>query len=294
MISDGGNPAVGVAFDPVAGGGDACETVPGALIDPTGTASYRLAVKRGFTLLGRPTVRARIATTQTGPDEIGQLDSRLFDVLPDGEHRLISRGAYRLDEDQRGRIVFQLNGNGYRFEKGHTVKLQLTGQDAPYLRPSNFPFSVEVSDVRIALPTLEDSPDGGGGDGPGGGGEEPEGGGDDPGGDPGQSDPGRGSGDSSGSSDGSGTGGGSELSGDVDCQDLSEDEERATLDADPSDPFNLDADGDGVPCENADAAATADSDASRLPFTGLGLGILAVAGLSLAAAGALLRRRARG
>lgn len=282
VASDGGNPAVGTAFDPIANG-DACTTVARELIDPSGTASYRLRVRRGFTLLGRPTVRARVATTQTGPAEVGQLDSRLFDVLPNGRHRLISRGAYRLSEDQRGRIVFQLNGNGYRFKKGHTVKLQLVGQDAPYLRPSNFTFSVQVSDVRIALPTLEASPGGG------------SGGGSNPGGGSGDADTGSGGGSGGSGGDGSGSGGASSTSGDVDCEDLTESEERATLEAEPSDPFNLDANGDGVPCEDPDAAAAvaADSDASELPFTGLGLGILAVAGLSLAAVGTVLRLRAR-
>jgi predicted acyl esterase len=88
----------------------------------------------------------------------GELNSMLFDVAPDGTHRLISRGGYRLTDDQAGRITFQLHGNGYAFAPGHTVKLVLLGNDDPYLRLSNdLAFNAQVSDVTIALPTVDGS-----------------------------------------------------------------------------------------------------------------------------------------
>jgi hypothetical protein len=46
-------------------------------------------------------------------------------------------------------------GNGYRFQAGHTVKLELLGQDSPYLRPSNGSFTVTVSALSAELPALE-------------------------------------------------------------------------------------------------------------------------------------------
>jgi predicted acyl esterase len=101
--------------------------------------------------MGLPIVHARIATT--GP--FGQLNSRLWDVSPDGRHRLISRGAYRLRDNQSGRIVFQLHGNGWCFAPGHRPKLELLGKDEPFLRPSNGAFQVAVSDVGVLLPTAE-------------------------------------------------------------------------------------------------------------------------------------------
>ena len=107
--------------------------------------------RAGFTLLGLPTVTATIATT----GDFGELDSQLFDVAPDGSERLVSRGAYRLSNDQTGQVTFQLHGNGYHFDAGHTVKLVLLGSDAPYLRKSNNPaFSVQVSDLSATLPTV--------------------------------------------------------------------------------------------------------------------------------------------
>ena len=83
----------------------------------------------------------------------GEIAARLWDVLPSGEQRLISRGVYRLTENQSGQITFQLHGNGYQFAAGDTVKLQLLGRDTPYYRASNGVFSVEVKNLTVSLPT---------------------------------------------------------------------------------------------------------------------------------------------
>jgi predicted acyl esterase len=146
LNSAGGNPTIAAEYDPIGGTTDACKAVK-AETEPN-TANYTL-VSPGFTLLGLPTVTASIKTI--GP--FGELASRLWDVLPSGEQRLISRGVYRLDENQTGTITFQLHGNGYEFAKGDTVKLQLLGRDAPYYRASNGTFSVEVSNLTVSLPT---------------------------------------------------------------------------------------------------------------------------------------------
>ncbi|HEY2570860.1 MAG TPA: alpha/beta fold hydrolase [Solirubrobacteraceae bacterium] len=147
LTSAGGNPSIATAFDPIAGTSDACKAVT-AETEPN-TANYT-TTSAGFTLMGLPTVTATVKTI--GP--FGELVSRLWDVLPSGEQRLISRGVYRLGESQQGTITFQLHGNGYEFAAGDTVKLQLLGRDAPYYRASNGAFSVEVSGLTVALPTL--------------------------------------------------------------------------------------------------------------------------------------------
>ena len=131
-------------FDPIANS-NTCTTSRAA--NEPGTAVFSLASK-GFTLLGQPTITTTVATTGSS----GQLDGRLWDVSPDGQQRLVSRGGYRLLDNQQGQVVFQLHGNGYRFDAGHTVKLELTGSDAPYLRASNSPFSVTVSATSVSLP----------------------------------------------------------------------------------------------------------------------------------------------
>jgi len=147
--SSGGNPATGQAIDPITGDG-ACATVSDE--DDPGTALIAGPRSSGYTLMGRPTVRATVKVT----GDYAQLDSRLWDLAPDGNRTLVTRGAYRLEASQDGKtILFQLNGSGWRFEPGHVPQLELLGRDAPYLRPSNTPFTVSVSDVLVELPTLE-------------------------------------------------------------------------------------------------------------------------------------------
>jgi fermentation-respiration switch protein FrsA (DUF1100 family) len=148
QVTASGDPATSSQFDPIAGTSDACKTI--ASSTASGTATYTHDTTSGFTLLGLPTVTATIQTT----GDFGELDSMLFDVAPGGSKRLITRGAYRLTNDQSGQITFQLHGNGYTFAPGHTVKLVLLGNDAPYLRPSNdAAFTVQVSNLTVSLPT---------------------------------------------------------------------------------------------------------------------------------------------
>lgn len=151
FTSVGASPLIAAEFDPLAesekeGGGNVCKETKSEL-EPD-AATYT-TTSPGFTMLGLPTITAHVATTGL----YGQIDGRLWDVLPDGEEVLITRGVYRLTENQTGAIAFQLNGNGYEFAKGDTVKLELLGRDEPYYRASNTPFSVEVSDVSVTLPT---------------------------------------------------------------------------------------------------------------------------------------------
>ncbi len=151
FTSAGASPTLGVEFDPIVedeteNGGDVCKETT-AEMEPD-SATYTMT-SPGFTLMGLPTVSAKIKTL--GP--YGQIASRLWDVLPSGQERLISRGIYRLEENQTGTVTFQLHGNGYQFAAGDTVKLELLGRDEPYYRASNTPFVVELSEVKVTLPT---------------------------------------------------------------------------------------------------------------------------------------------
>jgi predicted acyl esterase len=112
-----------------------------------GTAQVQGAFARPFTMLGMPTVQARVRTHGRG----GFIAARLWDVFR-GRQTLVSRGVYRLRDNQRGKILFQLFGNGWRFRRGHVAKLELLGRDPNYLRTSNLPFSLRVSHVRMDLP----------------------------------------------------------------------------------------------------------------------------------------------
>jgi len=145
VSSQGGDPATGAAIDPIAGGGKACATVPAERASGTATIERRFG--KPFTLLGMPTVESRIRTKGRG----GFIAARLWDVHA-GQQLLVSRGVYRLRDNQQGRIVFQLFGGGWKFMRGHTAKLELLGSDPNYLRTSNFKFSVRLARTTVQLP----------------------------------------------------------------------------------------------------------------------------------------------
>jgi hypothetical protein len=63
--------------------------------------------------------------------------------------------VYRLRDNHRGRLVMQLQGNGWRFARGHTIKLELTGSDPNFVRTSDGRFTVAVRNLRVELPTRE-------------------------------------------------------------------------------------------------------------------------------------------
>jgi Acetyl xylan esterase (AXE1)/X-Pro dipeptidyl-peptidase C-terminal non-catalytic domain len=145
---DASNAAVGIAFNPITS--PACATAPGAT--QPGTATYRLALRHGFTLVGSATVIADF--TLPGPNS--QVAARLLDVAPNGKETLVSRGLWRPQVSTGPvRQVFQLHPGAWRFAPGHTVKLELLPDDSPYGRASNDQRAVVVSDLQLRLPTVD-------------------------------------------------------------------------------------------------------------------------------------------
>ena len=152
VTPEGGDPSVAAQIDPASGGGNACVATPSE--DAPGTASYRFpaATGDGYTLLGAPTIVAELGLT--GERDIAQVAVRLWDVAPGGASQtLVARGLYR--PSGRGTEVFQLHPNGWRFAPGHVPRLELVGHDAPYSRPSNAPYEVEVRRLELRLPVRE-------------------------------------------------------------------------------------------------------------------------------------------
>jgi fermentation-respiration switch protein FrsA (DUF1100 family) len=149
VVPGAGDPSIGQAFDPIAGGG-ACATASGA--DQAGVATYRLpaAPGGGFTLIGSPTIVADIASP--GPES--ELAARLLDVSPAGTETLIARGLLRPGSGG-ARTVFQLHPQAFHFAAGDVAKLELLPSDAPYARPSNAQAPITVSNLQLRLPVLE-------------------------------------------------------------------------------------------------------------------------------------------
>ena len=149
VTSTGGSASLAARLNPLRL--DPCRSV--APVASSGTAVLRHRAARAFTLLGRTDISARVRVRGSG----AQLDGRLWDVDPStGRQRLVDRGGGRLRSART--VRFGLDGNGWRVARGHTVKVELLGRDAPTYRASNGAFSVTVSRVRVALPTRERQP----------------------------------------------------------------------------------------------------------------------------------------
>ncbi len=152
MITQTSDPSTEAADDPIANtGSGGCITVPAT--DSPLAATYRLppATGKGYTLMGSPTVIAKIAATATST----QVDARLWDVSPNGTQSFITRVAYRPQLNDSGNQVFQLHPNGWHIAAGHIVKLELVGEDSPYVRNSNQSFSATISQLQLRLPVQE-------------------------------------------------------------------------------------------------------------------------------------------
>jgi pimeloyl-ACP methyl ester carboxylesterase len=149
VTSAGGDPTVSQKYDPVLGGG-ACATTTTA--SEQGTASYLFpkATGKGYTMIGSPTIYAKMAISGQFP----LLTGRLLDVAPDGSQTLVARNVFRPADGQTS-LVWQLNANAWHFAKGHRPRFEILGRDVPYMRASNGQFTITLSNATIWLPTHE-------------------------------------------------------------------------------------------------------------------------------------------
>jgi predicted acyl esterase len=117
---------------------------------PPGVATYSFGVGGGLTIAGLPRLRLRFTTVS--PDI--ELNSRLWDLAPDGTLTLVDRGAYRAVAPDPGGAVadYELFGSAWRFEAGHKIVLEVTQDDSTYLRRDNFPSAATIDDARLTLP----------------------------------------------------------------------------------------------------------------------------------------------
>jgi hypothetical protein len=107
--------------------------------------------------MGSPTIIADISA----PGGQSEITARLLDVSPGGTESLVARGLLRPDKITHG-FVFQLHPQGYRFEPDHVAKLELLSSDSPYGRTSNLQQPIDVENLELRLPVLEQPGAGGG------------------------------------------------------------------------------------------------------------------------------------
>jgi dienelactone hydrolase len=121
-----------------------------------GVASYTSdRLPSDFTMLGGGTIKIDFGAT--GP--VGQMDVRLYDVLPDGTAVMVDRGPRRLTtaEVSGGSVTFELHGNGWRFPAGHRVRIELAQDDDPFVHRTETPSSASLSSAVLRIPIREAS-----------------------------------------------------------------------------------------------------------------------------------------
>lgn len=127
--------------------------VPGSL------ASYDVPVSEltgggALVIAGQPTVSLHAVTAAYRV----QLNVRLFEVDATGTKRLVTRGTYTLESGAIGipigevDVVIPTYGNLWRAEAGHTLRLELTNVDSPYITPSRVASATAVTGVRLDVP----------------------------------------------------------------------------------------------------------------------------------------------
>ena len=130
-----------------------CRITQSSKLDPT-VATYEFPVDQDLTVMGAPVVRLKVDTT--GADV--PFAVRVWDVDPKaGRMGLVTRGIYRMAGPAgRGRTAdFQLFPQGYRFPRGHRIRVEVTANDSPYFQASNIPADVTVRRMSIVLPLTD-------------------------------------------------------------------------------------------------------------------------------------------
>jgi hypothetical protein len=142
--------------DPVVNAASNKASCPNTTSPPSpGVAAYQTsALRSARTMIGLGRVTYRYSAQTADPSAL-QLNTRLYDVAPDGRATLVDRGVRRLGAAS-GTVTYALQGQGWRFERGHAIRLEVTQDDDPYVRRSTTPASLTITSARMRLPIRED------------------------------------------------------------------------------------------------------------------------------------------
>ena len=99
-------------------------------------------------IAGQPAVLLRAST----PAPRVELNVRLFDVASDGTRELITRGTFLLAGPADTLVTIPTYGNVWEAAPDHTLRLEITNLDSPYLAPSRVPSATQISQVQLQIP----------------------------------------------------------------------------------------------------------------------------------------------
>jgi predicted acyl esterase len=106
-------------------------------------------------MLGLPTVYLDYETTATDY----WIAARMYDRDPDGSMTMVTRGICRVNTaaSDRSCTAFELWGNGWTFEKGHQLVVEVSQADSPMFRKDNMPSMITISKLVVKVPMAPDA-----------------------------------------------------------------------------------------------------------------------------------------
>ncbi|HEX2294843.1 MAG TPA: CocE/NonD family hydrolase C-terminal non-catalytic domain-containing protein [Actinomycetota bacterium] len=110
---------------------------------------------RRVTLLGIPTLTLEYETNATDY----WIAARLYARRLDGAMTLVTRGVCRVNlavNEDRDCGVFDLHGNGWRFRKNHTIVIEVSQADSPFLRRDNVVSTIDFRSANVRLPVANE------------------------------------------------------------------------------------------------------------------------------------------
>ena len=109
---------------------------------PNGANNTTVAVTNSATCPGGGTCY-QVTVTQVVPLQLAQL------IGYHGDATLNGSSAVTISA-----ISYSLQGSGWSFAMGHTLRIQVTQNDAPYLRLDNYPSTISYSSMGLTLPVV--------------------------------------------------------------------------------------------------------------------------------------------
>jgi len=158
-VSSGGTDAHAPASDPVFRDrqSNKCFTTDSG---PPGAGVVQYTSKpfaQPFTMMGLPQLDLDYTVDMSG-DEYW-IAARIYDEDADGQMTMVTRGVCRVNlvsHPDKLCESFQLFGNGWLFEKGHSLVVEVTQSDQPFLRRQNEPSTLTINKASISLPVAKE------------------------------------------------------------------------------------------------------------------------------------------
>jgi predicted acyl esterase len=116
--------------------------------DTGGWGFFTEAAPYDLHFAGPPKFEGQVGITVPGANLI----ALLYDIGPDGDGRLITRGAYRLMAS--GKVSFDLYPEDWRVHEGHRIGLYVSGSDDTWFTPTNTSAMVGLNKAIVSLPFL--------------------------------------------------------------------------------------------------------------------------------------------